>query len=396
MFTKTLEKAIIILDDGSTLTGLLKGAKKTSLGELVFNTSMTGYLETFTDPSFFGQIVVPTFPLIGNYGVCKNDMESSKAWVKGLIINQICNHPSNFRNELTLTDWLEKNDIIAVSGIDTRTLTKKIRNGQVKNCAIIPEKTLKLQKNLKESLLNSLKNENLKTTQQAVECTSTKSIKKFTKADFDYTTSNLILNKTKTQKNNFKICILDFGTKINIIKNLVWRCKEAILLPHNTPPEKIKQLKPDGIVLTNGPGNPADNKEIIQNLQQLQSFKIPIFGICLGHQLLALANGARTEKLKFGHRGANQPVIEKKTNRMFITAQNHGYVVKNDTINKQIANISFSNLNDNTCEGLEFNHFPAFSVQFHPESCGGPNDTNFLFDEFFNLIKKTKILKNKR
>lgn len=386
--------AKLILSDGSVLNGFSIGAKKNTVGELVFNTSMTGYLETLTDPSFFNQIVVQTFPSIGNYGVCSNDKESEKPWVNGLILNNICNEPANFRNEESLTNWLEKNEVAAIGSINTRLLTKKIRDGKVKNCAIIANSALIDEIETKKIITNLLENFQ-KLNNSLVEHTSIKTIKKFTELDFDYSNSYLKLNAPKIKKTNFKICAIDFGTKMSIIKNLACRCQQVLLVPHNTTPKQIKKINPDGIVLTNGPGDPAANEKIITNIKELQTYKIPTFGICLGHQLLALANGFKTTKLKFGHRGSNQPVFDLTTKKMFITSQNHGYVVDSSTVNTKIAKTRFINLNDNTCEGLIFLNFPIFSVQFHPEACAGPNDTNFLFDEFFNFIEKFKTQNEK-
>lgn len=383
MLTSKPETAKLILDDGTQFCGILIGTKKSCIGEIVFNTSMTGYLETLTDPSFFGQVVVQTFPLVGNYGVCEADMQSRKAWPKGFITRQICDKPSNFRSTQTLSEWLEKNEVCAISQIDTRSLTKKIRTGLIKNCAIIADSEAN-----KPEILEKIKKFKI---ENAVKNTSTKMPITLTKKDFNPPCHNLIYNK-KIENNPFKICVLDFGTKINILQNLVLRCNEVLVLPYDTSPEKIENLKPDGLVLSNGPGDPAENKKIIENIKKIQNLKIPTFGICLGHQLLALANGAKTTKLKFGHRGSNHPVLHTKTNKTFITSQNHGFVVDSKSIDPKTARISFINLNDNSCEGLEFLNFPAFSVQFHPEACAGPLDLNFLFDEFFSLIKKTKKL----
>ncbi len=368
--------AKLILDDGCEINCLSVGYKHDCVGELVFNTSMTGYIETLTDPSFFGQIVVQTFPLVGNYGVSLGDMQSNRVWLNGFITNQI--YDDSFNKNLNLVSWLNQNKVSTISRIDTRSLTKKIRDGLIKNGAIINSSNFN-----KNEILTKLKN--FKIGKEAIEETSTKTIKKFTSNDFKPLTE-LSYNKLQIKK-DYRICVIDFGTKTNIVRNLALRCREVFLMPFNSSLEEIQQLKPDGIVLSNGPGDPACNPFIVDKVKILIKLKIPILGICLGHQLLALAVGAKTKKLKFGHRGSNQPVLETKTKRCFITSQNHGYVVDFNSISDTVAKISFININDGTCEGLWFLQFPAISVQFHPEACAGPNDTNFIFDEFFKLIE---------
>ena len=366
MYFENEKSARLIFSDGTVFEGVLLGAKGTVFGEVVFNTSMTGYVETLTDASYFGQIVVQTFPLIGNYGVSFKDFQSSRLWLNGYIVKSCCNNPSNSNCDLALKEWLIQNNIVAIKGLDTRQITKKIRENGVLNGAITTQDF-----DSYDEIVNEAKNFKIK---NAVQTVSTKKIE--------------ILNKEEGE--DLTVCVLDFGVKKSIVKNLQKRFKKVILLPYNTKAEEIFKLDVDGIVLSNGPGDPKDNEEIIENLKEIQNLKKPIFGICLGHQLLAIANGAKTEKLKYGHRGANQPVIDLNDNKIYITSQNHGYYVLSSTLKKEVAKVYFSNLNDGSCEGIIYNKIPAFSVQFHPEAAAGPKDANFLFDEFLKLIKKTK------
>lgn len=366
MYFENEKSARLIFSDGTVFEGVLLGAKGTVFGEVVFNTSMTGYVETLTDASYFGQIVVQTFPLIGNYGVSFKDFQSSRPWLNGYIVKSCCNNPSNSNCDLALKEWLIQNNIVAIKGLDTRQITKKIRENGVLNGAITTQDS-----DSYDEIVNEAKNFKIK---NAVQTVSTKKIE--------------ILNKEEGE--DLTVCVLDFGVKKSIVKNLQKRFKKVILLPYNTKAEEIFKLDVDGIVLSNGPGDPKDNEEIIENLKEIQNLKKPIFGICLGHQLLAIANGAKTEKLKYGHRGANQPVIDLNDNKIYITSQNHGYYVLSSTLKKEVAKVYFSNLNDGSCEGIIYNKIPAFSVQFHPEAAAGPKDANFLFDEFLKLIKKTK------
>ena len=360
--------ARLILSDGSEFFGKSIGKKGTTIGEIVFTTTMTGYLETLTDPSYFGQIVVQTFPLIGNYGIDENDMESKKAWLSGYVVRDCCPKLSNFPSEKSLNDWLKKHEIVSIQGIDTRKLTKKIRQKGVMNCAITTEKNID-----KPNILERIKKFKI---QNAIQSVSTKSKQEY-------------INKGK----NLKICLIDFGAKRNIIRNLLQRGAHVVVLPHNATAEQIASLNPDGIMLSNGPGDPSENVEIIDNLREIQKLKIPMFGICLGHQLLGLANGAKTTKLKYGHRGANQPVVDKTIGKTLITAQNHGYAIVEESLPSDIAMVSHYNANDKTCEGIEYKKIPAFTVQFHPEACAGPLDTNYLFDRFFRLIYENKKIK---
>lgn len=353
----------LVLENGKIFKGVNFGSYKETIGEIVFTTAMTGYNETITDPSYCGQIVVQTFPLIGNYGVIPEDFESRKPFLKAYIVKDLCDTPSNFRCGGKLGDFLKDNGITGLCGIDTRELTKILREKGTMNG--------KITKDISdiESILNELKNYKVS---NAVEQVSISEKQVF-----------------KPENTKYRVVLWDFGAKENIRRELVKRGCEVTVVPQNTLCEEILSIKPDGVMLSNGPGDPSDNKEIIKQLSKVCESKIPIFGICLGHQLLALSRGAKTEKLKYGHRGANQPVKHINSGRIYITSQNHGYTVVKDSLPAAAQN-SFLNVNDGTCEGIEYSDMPAFSVQFHPEACGGPHDTNFLFDKFVNLMKGEK------
>lgn len=372
--------AFLILADGTVFEGKSVGAKGTVIGETVFTTGMTGYLETLTDPSYYGQIVTQTFPLIGNYGVIPEDFESKKSHIRGYIVRELCEKPSNFRCKGDLDGFLKDQNIIGLCGIDTRRLTKILREAGVMNgmitsddiCPKVDDELLNKIKSYKivdavKSVQGSMIDEPLK---NAVE-----PVKTF------YYTKDFADGKGK------KVVLFDFGAKANIERELERRGCEVKVVPYNTTAEEIIRMAPSGVMLSNGPGDPAENTGIIEEIKKLCEYKkIPIFGICLGHQMLALANGAKTSKLKYGHRGANQPVKDLATGRVYITSQNHGYAVKNDSLPAN-ATLSFVNTNDGTCEGVSYKDIPAFSVQFHPEACGGPHDTNFLFDRFINMMR---------
>ncbi len=351
----------IVLENGQVFTGKSFGASGEVVGELVFTTGMTGYLETLTDPSYYGQIVVQTFPLIGNYGIIPSDFESSSPHVKAYIVREWCQVPSNFRCEGELDTFLKEHNIVGVYGIDTRELTRIIRDVGVMNAKI----TTSLDH--LDSILEEVKSYRII---DAVESVSADAI-----------------SVSSGTPGGFRVVLWDFGAKENIRRELLKRGCEVINVPAHTTAEEIINLKPDGIMLSNGPGDPAENTGIISEMAKLTDSKIPIFGICLGHQLLALSQGAKTEKLKYGHRGANQPVKDMKEGKVYITSQNHGYAVVNDSLPSH-ATARFLNANDWTCEGIEYYHMPAFSTQFHPEASAGPLDTCYLFDQFIDLIRE--------
>ena len=361
------DKAYLILENGRIFKGEFFGAQGEITGEIVFTTGMTGYLETLTDPSYCGQIVMQTFPLIGNYGVIPEDFESHAVGARAYIVKYPSKTPSNFRSQNSLGSFLKEKGIIAICGIDTRALTKIIRENGVMNGKITsaePSKT-----DIKEIKKYSVHNP----------------IARVSCAD---QVSSRVSEKYKPENSQGvrRIALMDFGAKRGIAAALVKRGCEVQTFPYDAQAEDILKYQPDGIMLSNGPGDPADhaNKMILKTLDALIKTKIPIFGICMGHQLLALANGYKTKKLKFGHRGANQPVKDLQTGRVYITSQNHGYEVVADSSGQN--NYSFVNVNDGSCEGLDYG--VSFSVQFHPEACGGPLDTGFLFDRFMERINK--------
>ncbi len=342
--------AYLILENGLVFEGRFLGAQGEVTGEIVFTTGMTGYLETLTDPSYHGQIVLQTFPLIGNYGVIPADFESAMVGAKGYIVKHPCQDPSNFRSEGELGTFLKERGVVGICGIDTRALTKIIRTQGVMNGKITAASPTEGDR--AEAAAH--------TVEYAVAAVSPKAV-------------------VKTGSGQRRIALLDFGAKRGMVEALAARGCEVWAFPHNTTAQEILQIKPDGILLSNGPGDPADpaNRGIVETIRALQQSGVPIFGICLGHQLLALANGFTTRKLKFGHRGTNQPVKETATGRVYITSQNHGYEVDTDQG-------SFVNVNDGSCEGLDYGS--SFSVQFHPEARGGPLDTAFLFDRFIERV----------
>lgn len=373
-------KAFLILADGTVFEGKSIGAKGKSIGETVFTTGMTGYLETLTDPSYFGQIVTQTFPLIGNYGVIPSDAESARSWVRGYIVRELCDLPNNFRCESTLDSFLKQQGIIGICGIDTRALTKRLRESGVMNGMLLSgNEADAFSQQILPNYIEEINQYKIKLAVESVSTNEKKHINLDGCADCEKNPAN---NNVKTKK----VVLWDFGAKANIARELCKRGCEITTVPYNTSAEDIIAMNPDGIMLSNGPGDPVDNTAIINELAELCKTGIPIFGICLGHQLLALARGATTSKLKYGHRGGNHPVKNLETGRVYITSQNHGYAVNAKNL-PDYAKMSFVNVNDDTCEGIKYCDIPAFSVQFHPEACGGPKDTNFLFDDFIKLME---------
>lgn len=358
-----MRSVYLVLENGQVFEGKGFGAQGDITGELVFTTGMTGYLETLTDPSYYGQMVVQTFPLIGNYGVIPEDFESEGIHLSAYIVREWCEDPSNFRNEGNIDTFLKDQGIVGMYDVDTRELTKIIREYGVMNARITtlkPEDPIAVAEELKQfAVVDAVKHVTSR-------CTETRS---WNQADGE----------------GYKVVLMDFGAKRNIERELIDRGCQVLVVPAETSAEQILELHPDGIMLSNGPGDPMENQEIINELRKLRKSGIPMFGICLGHQLLALAAGAVTMKLKYGHRGANQPVKDLRTGTVYITSQNHGYAVDSQSLPAG-ARECFINMNDGTCEGIEYTDYPIFSVQFHPEACAGPLDTRYLFDQFVSRM----------
>ena len=359
-----MKKVYLILENGKVFEGESIGAEGEVIGEVVFTTAMTGYLETLTDPSYYGQIVCQTFPLIGNYGVIEEDFESADSFVKGYIVRDICDTPSNFRSQGKLDDMLKKLGVVGICGIDTRELTKIVRESGVLNGIITDSPTLSADK--KKALDSYV----IKDAVASVSCKEKRVV-------------------CSTDKPVKRVALLDYGIKRNIIEKLTRRGCEVTVFPCDTSAEEIIKFKPDGIMLSNGPGDPKENSYAIEQVGKLVASGIPMFGICIGHQMLALSQGAKTYKLKYGHRGGNQPVKDVNTGRVYVSTQNHGYAVDNDTIPKS-AKVTFVNVNDGTCEGIDYSNSNVFSVQFHPEACAGPLDTGYLFDRFMENMEGRK------
>ena len=350
-------KVYLTLQNGKQFVGTRFGADGEVIGELVFTTGMTGYVETLTDPSYYGQIVTQTFPLIGNYGITP-DFESKKPWVSAYIVREKCDNPSNFRCEETLDKYLKDNGIVGVYGVDTRELTKIVRESGVMNAAITSRPVTDF---------SAIKSYVIKDAVKSVTC---KEVEYFGNPD------------------GIKVVVWDFGAKDNIVRELVKRGCYCIKVPSTYTAEQILALNPRGLMLCNGPGDPAENVEIIENLKKLAG-KLPIFGICLGHQLFALAMGGKSKKMEYGHPGANQPVKGLATGRVYISSQNHGYEVISSSL-EGVGQLSYINANDNTCEGFDYPQLNAYTVQFHPEACGGPQDASFLFDKFIKNMTEGK------
>ena len=364
-------KAYLILANGLVLQGSSVGMPGTTVGEVVFTTGMVGFEETLTDPSYYGQIITQTYPLIGNYGMNSQDKESDRVWCRGYIVREACKTPSNWRSETTLDDFLKKNQFIGIEGIDTRRLTRILRESGVMNGAITTEVD-PADSQAMEALLAQIRAYSITDAVEAVCC----------KEPY-----------TLNQEGKIHVALMDYGCKKNIVRCLVKRGCKVTVMPGHATPEQVLALNPDGLMLTNGPGDPAENTQIIQNIRTMLDSGIPAFGICLGHQLTALAAGAQTIKMKYGHRGANQPVTDFALGRTFITSQNHGYAVNGETLPAEAGKVSHVNANDGTCEGVEYSRWNCFTVQFHPEACGGPKDVEFLFDRFVDRIKKSKEAK---
>ena len=371
-------KAYLVLENGMVFEGRAIGCwpdsdAEAAVGELVFTTGMTGYLETLTDPSYAGQIIMQTFPMIGNYGVISQDFEG-KSFAKGYVVHELIDTPSNFRSEGKLDAFLKEQGIPGICGVDTRALTRLIRENGVMNACLYQSSEFKVQSSNMPGLPERIREYQVK---NAVAEVSTKEMLEFGPGSPTSAACSCAEGET------LHVVLIDYGAKRNIIRCLVKRGCRVTVVPHDTTAEEILALKPDGVMLSNGPGDPAENEFEVQQIAKLVG-KLPVFGICLGHQLTALAMGGKTYKLKYGHRGANQPVTDGK--RTWITTQNHGYAVESESM-KGTAQLSFRNANDQSCEGLEYPGKRCFTVQFHPEACAGPHDTEFLFDRFLRMMR---------
>lgn len=356
----------LLLENGEYFEGKGFGASlDEAAGEVVFTTGMTGYLETITDPSYYGQIVVQTFPMIGNYGVILQDFENKEVHISAYVVKEWCQDPSNFRSSGNLDTFFKERNIPAVYGIDTRKLAKTIRETGSMNGKLTAKQPPFAKEELEEIKKFRIQN--------AVEHVTPKE-------------NRLIKTEGETK---YRVVLWDFGAKENILRELTKRGCDVYDIAASATAEEILALAPDGIMLSNGPGNPEDNVSVIGELKKIAETKVPIFGICLGHQLLAIARGARTGKMKYGHRGANQPVKDLESGRVYISSQNHGYEVLKESLPKG-AEETFINVNDGTCEGITYRDIPAFTVQFHPEACAGPEDTKALFGRFISMMEEYK------
>ena len=354
-----MKKGYLILQDGQVFEGVRFGAETDTVGELVFTTGMCGYVETLTDPSYAGQIVMQTYPLIGNYGIIREDFEGA-CCVKGYVVREYCDTPSNFRTDCDLDAYLKEQGVPGLYGVDTRELTRIIREHGVMNAAICDEIPADLTPIETYAVTGVV---------EAVSCKEPS------------------VHPAEGEE-RFRVSLLDYGAKRNIVRELQKRGCTVTVLPASTSAEEILAAGPDGVMLSNGPGDPAENVYQIEQIRKLLG-RVPMFGICLGHQLTALAAGGSTYKLKYGHRGVNQPVRDVEGVRTYITSQNHGYAVDSDTV--KLGKVRFANANDGTCEGIDYPELKAFTVQFHPEACTGPKDTSFLFDRFVELMKGGRV-----
>lgn len=394
-------KAFLILEDGTVFEGTHIGADREVISEIVFNTSMAGYLEVLTDPSYAGQAVCMTYPLIGNYGVCRDDLESRQAWPDGFIVRELSRIPSNFRCDMSIQKFLEEQNIPGIAGIDTRALVRILREKGTMNGMITTNEAYNF-----EEIKPKLQAYTTGPVVKKVTCSEKYVLTPTVNIEDNGPISGLaVFDKegyaagkrekrpslvTELNGAGLKVALLDFGAKDNIPKSLAARGCEVTVYPADTPAAEILAANPDGIMLSNGPGDPKDCGSIIDEVKKLYDSDVTIFAICLGHQLMALATGADTYKLKYGHRGGNHPVKDLATGRVYISSQNHGYVVDTEHLDPAIAVPAFVNVNDGTNEGLSYTGKNIFTVQFHPEACPGPQDSGYLFDRFIDMMKKNK------
>ncbi len=391
-------KAFLILEDGTVFEGIPIGAHREVISEIVFNTSMAGYLEVLTDPSYAGQAVCMTYPLIGNYGVCRDDMESSKPWPDGFIVRELSRVSSNFRCDMTLQQFLEENNVPGIAGIDTRALTKLLREKGTMNGMITTREyadTAEILPRLKAYVTGKVVEKVICREKYTVEPSVSpeengplSGSARFDRAAYERGVREP--RPTLVRELNgagLNVALLDFGAKANIARSLAERGCRVTVYPAFTPAEEIIASAPDGIMLSNGPGDPKECSGIIKEIRKLYDTDIPIFAICLGHQLMALATGADTYKMKYGHRGGNHPVKDLADGRVYISSQNHGYVVDMEKLDPKVAKPAFVNVNDGTNEGLIYTGKNIFTVQYHPEACPGPQDSRYLFDRFIDMMK---------
>lgn len=370
-----MTQAILVLEDGRTFTGASFGADGESFGEMVFNTSMSGYQEILTDPSYAGQIVAMTYPLIGNYGTNQVDVESRKPWVEGFVVREASRVVSNYRSTASLQDYLSDNNIIGLEHIDTRALVRHIRDKGAMRCGI---STVELApKSLLEKVLTSPQMANRELASKVT-----------VEEPFEYKAETRPVGSVRSAESKYHVVAFDFGVKTNSLREFAKFGCSVTVVPSNTSADKVMAMKPDGIFLSNGPGDPASMTSVIKEIKELAASKTPMFGICLGHQLLGEALGAKTYKLKFGHRGGNQPIKDLTTGKIEITAHNHGFAVDADSLPADVE-VTHINLNDNTVAGLRHKTLPVFSVQYHPESAPGPHDSEYLFERFITLMEKS-------
>lgn len=354
----------LALEDGTFFTGNDFGASGSQWGEVVFNTSMTGYQEIVTDPSYCGQIVVMTYPLIGNYGINKEDFESKRSYIRGFVAHEECERPSNWRSSSRVSDFLFREGIIGLSGVDTRALTLHLRNYGTMRGVISTE-----NKDPGE-LVRESRNSPYLSGQELIPAVATQEV--------------YVIEGT-----GHRVVVFDLGSKQNIIRHLQKRNCEVVVVPPKISAGEVLSLQPDGILISNGPGDPVDVPYTTATIKELIP-KIPAFGICLGHQIIALALGAKTYKMKFGHRGANHPVKDLRTSRVYITSHNHGYSVEEKSVENLPVEVSHRNLNDGTIEGIRHKYLPVFSVQYHPEASPGPQESAYLFDEYIDLMRMNR------
>ena len=366
-------QAYLILANGRVFRGRSIGCPGTTIGEVVFATGMVGFEETLTDPSYYGQIITQTYPLIGNYGMNREDVESGRIWARGYIVREACKTPSNFRSEMTLDAFLKQNGVIGIEGVDTRSLTRTLRESGVMNGAITTEFDPEAEPEKTAALLPQIAAYAVTGAVEAVTCKEPRTWEPTAPGRWGDTPLH--------------VALLDLGCKNNIVRCLQKRGCRVTVLPGTATAADLAALQADGLMLSNGPGDPADCTEIIAEIRKLYDSDVPVFAICLGHQLMALATGGDTHKMKYGHRGGNHPVKDLSTGRVYISSQNHGYVVDAKTLEeKNIARPAFVNVNDGTNEGMAYEGKNIFTVQFHPEACPGPQDSSYLFDRFMEMM----------